>query len=1047
MTEQARPAYINYPGNVIMQSPLVLSSASLYGFFVKGTITALQNTVDQCLNTVSNNNPRYQVLSPYVLTSYTRVAKAYSAQAVDRDKGWLPEVDIVTWITVGEFELVDGQTRLKDIFVFPHHIFVDNSIAMANGRELYGYPKVLCRYDIPEDPEKADYFSCSVNAFKTFSADSEMAWCPLMEVQKVSDGDDSVIQKLAEGVSEFADLVSHIPDFWHLAVEFIDDVFDILRSRSLPQIFLKQFPDSAGEKAVYQAIVSAQATVDTIRSIRFSGNKYSMDVHPVASFPLAETLGVANGRQDVILPFHVDFDFTVGTGKELINNSVIAPKKVAILGGGVAAMTSAFYLTNQPGWQNQYDITVYQLGWRLGGKGASGRNIDIANRIQEHGLHIWFGFYDNAFSTMRQALAELERPEGDPMRSLDDIFHPHSYIVLEENVEDSWQSWQLNFPTNNLPLGDVHDELNAWDLFRTGYIWLKSLLGELKSHSVAARPCHEQDSNGQGWLAAFANRVKCESHELVHDVRDSIEGLHAFIQKLPAMWEQLESTDHKVLSMTLTNLRHWLKEEFNDVLNDNTEIRRLFIMADLGLTVLIGMVKDKVFSQGFDAINHYDFKQWLTVHGANVEYSVNSAPVRGFYDLVFAYEDGDISKPNVEAGTLLRCMMQIALNYKGAIMWKMQAGMGDAIFTPYYQALKQRGVKFEFFNQVDNIGAQNGKITDITITEQVSLKVGEDQYNPLISVPVAGTDGSIDCWPDRPNYSQIEQQQSELLQQHGVNLESFWSDWPELYKQNTGKSLKQKTLRVGQDFDQVICGVSIASLPHIAPSLLQQSPELKTMTEKVKTVATQAYQVWSNTTVEGLGWDNTKNQDEHPVLSGFVEPFDTWAVMDQVIDKETWPTSVEVNSIGYFCSVMPMAEYPPQSDKQYPSLCAEQVKQDALRNLKDQMWNLWPKVSQPGEFDWRVLVDLTNGTGEERFNSQYWRANIDPSERYVLSVTNSSITRLETDQTGFSNFYITGDWIKTPLNAGCVEAATMAGIQTANALSGSHYPIANSKGL
>jgi hypothetical protein len=29
-------------------------------------------------------------------------------------------------------------------------------------------------------------------------------------------------------------------------------------------------------------------------------------------------------------------------------------------------------------------------------------------------------------------------------------------------------------------------------------------------------------------------------------------------------------------------------------------------------------------------------------------------------------------------------MMRIALNYKGAIMWKMQAGMGDTMFTPYY---------------------------------------------------------------------------------------------------------------------------------------------------------------------------------------------------------------------------------------------------------------------------------------------------------------------------------------------------------------------------
>jgi predicted NAD/FAD-binding protein len=44
--------------------------------------------------------------------------------------------------------------------------------------------------------------------------------------------------------------------------------------------------------------------------------------------------------------------------------------KVAILGSGVGAMTAAFELTD-PSLNGQYDVTVYQLGWRLGGKGAS----------------------------------------------------------------------------------------------------------------------------------------------------------------------------------------------------------------------------------------------------------------------------------------------------------------------------------------------------------------------------------------------------------------------------------------------------------------------------------------------------------------------------------------------------------------------------------------------------------------------------------------------------------------------------------------------------
>ena len=56
--------------------------------------------------------------------------------------------------------------------------------------------------------------------------------------------------------------------------------------------------------------------------------------------------------------------------------------KVAVLGGGVGGMTAAFELTATPELQQQFDVTLYQLGWRNGGKGASGRNGDVAERIE-----------------------------------------------------------------------------------------------------------------------------------------------------------------------------------------------------------------------------------------------------------------------------------------------------------------------------------------------------------------------------------------------------------------------------------------------------------------------------------------------------------------------------------------------------------------------------------------------------------------------------------------------------------------------------------------
>ena len=55
------------------------------------------------------------------------------------------------------------------------------------------------------------------------------------------------------------------------------------------------------------------------------------------------------------------------------------PIKVAIVGGGCAGMAAAFELT-RPALAGQYEVTVYQLGWRLGGKGASAAAPPIASK-------------------------------------------------------------------------------------------------------------------------------------------------------------------------------------------------------------------------------------------------------------------------------------------------------------------------------------------------------------------------------------------------------------------------------------------------------------------------------------------------------------------------------------------------------------------------------------------------------------------------------------------------------------------------------------------
>jgi uncharacterized protein with NAD-binding domain and iron-sulfur cluster len=291
----------------------------------------------------------------------------------------------------------------------------------------------------------------------------------------------------------------------------------------------------------------------------------------------------------------------------------------------------------------------------------------------------------------------------------------------------------------------------------------------------------------------------------------------------------------------------------------------------------------------------------------------------------------------------------------------------------------------------------------------------------------------------------MDRQQSSLLQQHQINLESHWSNWPDVYQQATGYPLPRKTLRLGADFDQVVFGLSVASLAQVARPLLAISKPLQQCSQYVEAVATQAYQLWLNQDLQGIGWNYPGDHGEEPVLSGFTEPFDTWASMDQLLCRETWPTDQQPKNMAYFCNALALDVYPPPDDHGFPAQCSALVKTAAIHQLQTQVSALWANVSRGG-FPWTWLVDMENGSGEARFDSQFWRANIDPSERYVLSLVDTSQHRLHADQSGFSNLFLAGDWLKTGLDAGCVEAAVMGGMQASRAICGLPAAIQGERG-
>ena len=97
-----------------------------------------------------------------------------------------------------------------------------------------------------------------------------------------------------------------------------------------------------------------------------------------------------------------------------------------------------------------------------------------------------------------------------------------------------------------------------------------------------------------------------------------------------------------------------------------------------------------------------------------------------------------------------------------------------------------------------------------------------------------------------------------------------------------------------------------AAVPHVCREIVERDPRWRAMVNHVKTVATQAFQIWLKARHARAGWA------DRPInVSGFVEPFDTWADMSHLATEESWEETPR--AIAYFCNALPDLEAMPGS--------------------------------------------------------------------------------------------------------------------------------------
>jgi len=668
------------------------------------------------------------------------------------------------------------------------------------------------------------------------------------------------------------------------------------------------------------------------------------------------------------------------------------PYRVHIVGGGCAGLSAAWQLSKLEG----YEIHVYERSWRLGGKGASGRGPD--GRIQEHGLHVWLGFYENAFRMMRECYAEVEKNGWGPKAGardrlahacFDDAFSPEPQIGVGIGKSNIWLGYLP--PARGLPGDDLDVGSNPFTL--VSYMSRCLLLAKALMQSVIAKPDYgaPQPTRPDGRSALDEDLDNTASDEsgrspgliverMARMLRGGVlVGAAGLLQAVVIFENWMHSV--KLNAQTVDTVLQFAdaiaaqtRKLLGSVASTDDDVRRKTEIIDLVITIVVGLYRDKVLfdDRGLDAINDIDYRDWLRKHGATRE-SLQSPFLTGIYDLVFAYRDGDVGRPALAAGVALRGALRMFFTYRGAMFWRMRSGMGDTVFAPLYKVLRKRGVRFHLQHK-------------LRCLEFDKPKQGE-----------------------LPRVTKLKFLRAPTKQERVLDHLGGW--------QSTSPDPDEKKwigLRRDVSGDALILATGIADLESACgQAFISTAPGWSNMIKRVETVGTYSLQVWFDRSLDDLGWHRGP-----AIVSALGKPLQTWADMTQTLpSEEDWrghanlPATGDA-SVAYLCSVDPQHAVHLSPSGPLATDSPDLVCLDGIRA------RLWPQMPSASSF----------------VKAAYHSINAAGSDRYTQSLPRTSSARLSPLELQFENLTIAGDWTATGLDAGCIEGAVMSGMLAAHAI-------------
>ena len=290
--------YISFPGEQALVAPGTFERTRFFYFILKADRDKLDSLCKRYLS-----GPSGRAYSPVgvVVVGFTHVDGLTSA--IDRDHGTITYKDIALWVPV-----MGGQ--LNPVCLFPPFIFVDDGATMVTGREVYGLPKQLGRFEMPltlDELAGAPAPQFRAEAIGTLHDGGQNDWRTLFTVESIPgriERESSAIQAV-----ESLLLGAIATKGWSLPGWLSENAM-------VPAVGLKQMRDTSSQgMAAYQAVVEAPLQmVKLYTQPRFFLDAFKLTLMDVPSHPIAKVLGLPPGESTVPLTIHFEATMQMSAG-------------------------------------------------------------------------------------------------------------------------------------------------------------------------------------------------------------------------------------------------------------------------------------------------------------------------------------------------------------------------------------------------------------------------------------------------------------------------------------------------------------------------------------------------------------------------------------------------------------------------------------------------------------------------------------------------------------------------------------------------------------